>query len=270
MDEFDGIREQVGEALSQAGLVAEHNGEVAINVDVRVRRLELGIRLQHAPQEGVGVHRLRLMVLAHHCAVLQGVGDELVHPVGGVNDVADVFQAGGMEAVGAFFQEDAAEGVHRAKGGAHVVGDRVGEMLQFGDGLLEFGGAVADLLFQFRVGLGQLGPGGEQSCFGLSALDDFRLQPGVPQVGGFGQLMLAHRADHQRLVHREHLLMELRGLGAPIQSLLQPCRAAGSSRWGWFGPHICLYFVAFGSGAASSSCAWRGPVCCGIPVVNPV
>jgi hypothetical protein len=70
VDEFDGIREQVGKALSQAGLVAEHNGEAGINVDVRVRRLELGIRLQHAPQEGVGVHGFRLMVLAHHCAVL--------------------------------------------------------------------------------------------------------------------------------------------------------------------------------------------------------
>jgi hypothetical protein len=129
MDELDGIREQVGEALSQAGLVAEHNGEVAINADARVRRLELGITLQHAPKQNVGVHRLRLEVLAHHSAVLEGVGDELVHPVGGVNDLADVFQAGGFEALGAFFQEDAAEGVHSAQGGAHVVGDRVGEMV---------------------------------------------------------------------------------------------------------------------------------------------
>jgi hypothetical protein len=28
------------------------------------------------------------------------------------------------------------------------------------------------------------------------------------------------------------------------------------------------YFVAFGSGADSSSCAGRGPVCRGIPVLN--
>ncbi len=108
VDEFDGIPEEVGETLSQAGFVAEHNGKVSINVDVCVRRLELGIRLEDAPQKGVGVHGFRLKVLAHHSAVLEGVGDELVHPVGGVHDLADVFQAAGMEALGAFLQENAA------------------------------------------------------------------------------------------------------------------------------------------------------------------
>jgi hypothetical protein len=29
------------------------------------------------------------------------------------------------------------------------------------------------------------------------------------------------------------------------------------------------YFFAFGSGAASISCGRRGPVCRGMPVVNP-
>jgi len=167
VDEFDRIPEEVGETLSQAGFVAEHNGKVGINVDVRVRGLERGVRPEDAPQEGVCVHGLRFKVLAHNSAVLEGVNDELVHSVGGFDDPADVIPAGGVEALGAFFQEDPAQTEHSSKGGAHVMGDRVGEMLQFGDGLVELGGAVEDLLFQFSVGLGQLQPGGTQGCFGL-------------------------------------------------------------------------------------------------------
>jgi len=34
-------------------------------------------------------------------------------------------------------------------------------------------------------------------------------------------------------------------------------------------PSVSLYFVALGSGAASVSWALRGPVRCGIPVINP-
>jgi hypothetical protein len=34
--------------------------------------------------------------------------------------------------------------------------------------------------------------------------------------------------------------------------------------------NISLYFIAFGSGAASSDCAVRGPVRVGIPVINPL
>ena len=45
------------------------------------------------------------------------------------------------------------------------------------------------------------------------ALGDFRLQLDVRRVGGFGEFMLAQRSEHQRLVHRERLFMELRGLG---------------------------------------------------------
>ena len=37
-----------------------------------------------------------------------------------------------------------------------------------------------------------------------------------------------------------------------------------------FAAIISLYLIAFGSGAASFSCALRGPVCWGIPVINPL
>jgi hypothetical protein len=41
-------------------------------------------------------------------------------------------------------------------------------------------------------------------------LDNFRLQPGVPRVGGVGELMLVQRAEQQRLVHRNQALLGLR------------------------------------------------------------
>ena len=55
----------------------------------------------------------------------------------------------------------------------------------------------------------------------------------------------------------------------------QGCVIEAQARQLWF-ESVCfhkfgsfLYFVAFGSGAVSFSCAWRGPVRWGIPVVNP-
>src|SRR5450756_2565052 len=76
---------------------------------------------------------------------------------------------------------------------AQVVGDGITERLQFMVGGLQLRGAFGDALLQYRIEPVDL-------MFRQFALVDFLPQLRVRPFGGFGEFMLAHRPQDQRLV----------------------------------------------------------------------
>src|SRR5471032_1414487 len=115
----------------------------------------------------------------------------------------------------------------------------------------QFGGAAVEILDRARdvAGIDGHGPQLEQGAiaflafaqrrFGLLALDDLALQLEVQQIGHIGELVLAYQAEHQRLVHGEHLFLESCALGhgdipsTSLPSVREASRrlAAGAGRW---------------------------------------
>jgi hypothetical protein len=148
-DEFDGVVEEVGEALGHGGLVAEDGGHGFLDVDFGPGRLELRVGLEEAAEERGGRNGGQFHLVENGVAVLEGIGDEMIHAFGGLIDAAEEVTAVGVQGTAVFLEEHAAEAAHGAEGGAHVVGDGVGEMFELIDHFLEPGGALLDEAFEF-------------------------------------------------------------------------------------------------------------------------
>ncbi len=84
-DELDRVVEQVGQALAQGGLVAQHRGQGRGDDDLRARRMQLRPLVDDAPDQRLDVDRGDLHGFMTEPGEGEQVKDHAVHPLGGGN-----------------------------------------------------------------------------------------------------------------------------------------------------------------------------------------
>ena len=104
-------------------------------------------------------------------AVVEDVGNELIHAAGGGDNTAGVIVTLRRQ-LGTFFGQHRGEALHGAKGSAHVVGDAVGEGFEFRNCFTQLYGAFGDQLLEVYGAGRQLRVGVAQGGFGAFAIGD--------------------------------------------------------------------------------------------------
>src|SRR5262249_2206933 len=108
--------------------------------------------------------------------VAQGVLNESIEPTGGENNASGIILKFRRElrVAGNFLENKFGERAHGPQRSAHVVDDGVGNMLKFVDGLLKFGRALVDEVFQLNGVIAKLFMRFPQLGFALSTLKIIR------------------------------------------------------------------------------------------------